>query len=112
MQRFNTNKYPKPFEDRYWSHYRKKLLDCKEKQRRHKCLGGSLIKSKEAADNRDCWRILVMCMRSNVMKGSMFAVLCNLIIQIGGRLSEIATVAKSHIKAKRVKDHHGLKEYT
>eukprot|EP00957_Ditylum_brightwellii_P092338 7030447-Ditylum_brightwellii.AAC.1 len=32
--------------------------------------------------------------------------------KIGGRLSEIATVAKSHMKTKRVKDHHGLKEYT
>eukprot|EP00957_Ditylum_brightwellii_P211651 15366424-Ditylum_brightwellii.AAC.1 len=46
------------------------------------------------------------------MKGSMFAVLCNLMIQIGSKLSEIATVAKSHIKAKRDKDHHGLKAYT
>eukprot|EP00957_Ditylum_brightwellii_P003614 273906-Ditylum_brightwellii.AAC.1 len=27
-------------------------------------------------------------------------VLCKLMIQIGGRLSEIATVTKSHIKAK------------
>eukprot|EP00957_Ditylum_brightwellii_P067996 5162631-Ditylum_brightwellii.AAC.1 len=90
----------------------KRLLNCKEKQRGCKGLGSSLIKSKEIADNRDCWAIFVMCMWSNTMKGSMFVVLCYLMIQIGGRLDEIATLAKSHIKAKRVKDHHGLKEYT
>eukprot|EP00957_Ditylum_brightwellii_P103431 7881330-Ditylum_brightwellii.AAC.1 len=37
---------------------------------------------------------------------------CTRVLEIGSRLSEIATVAKSHIKAKRVKDHYGLKKYT
>eukprot|EP00957_Ditylum_brightwellii_P197059 15012544-Ditylum_brightwellii.AAC.1 len=84
----------------YWSHYRTNFLDCKQKQRRQNSIGGPLIKSKEVADNRERWTIFVMCMWSNVMKGSMLVVLSNLMIQIGGRLSEIATLAKPHIKAK------------
>eukprot|EP00957_Ditylum_brightwellii_P059210 4493986-Ditylum_brightwellii.AAC.1 len=99
-RKFNKNDCPIPFEDSIWSHYRKNILDCKEKHLRQKDLGGSLIKSKEIADNRDCSTIFVMCMWSNLMKGSMCVVICNLMIKIGGRLSEIATVVKSHIKAK------------
>eukprot|EP00957_Ditylum_brightwellii_P084279 6407908-Ditylum_brightwellii.AAC.1 len=87
MQRFNHQPHPRPFEDRFWSVYRKNILDCKEGQKRQKGLRGSFIKLKEIADNKDCWTIFVICMWSNLIK-------------IRGRLSEIATVAKSHIKAK------------
>eukprot|EP00957_Ditylum_brightwellii_P004044 307391-Ditylum_brightwellii.AAC.1 len=30
MQKFNTQPCPRPFEDRFWSVYRRNILDCKE----------------------------------------------------------------------------------
>eukprot|EP00957_Ditylum_brightwellii_P182155 13878299-Ditylum_brightwellii.AAC.1 len=39
MQHFNKTECPKPFEDSFWFHYRKNILDCKETQKRQKGLG-------------------------------------------------------------------------
>eukprot|EP00957_Ditylum_brightwellii_P066422 5042620-Ditylum_brightwellii.AAC.1 len=81
----NTQPCPIPFEDRFGGVYRRKNLDCKEGQKRQKGLEGSLIKSKEIADNRDHLSIWMMSLWSNL---------------IGGRVNDILTDAKSHIKAK------------
>eukprot|EP00957_Ditylum_brightwellii_P157162 11961657-Ditylum_brightwellii.AAC.1 len=57
------------------------MYDWKAAQKRKWGRGGSLVKSKDTATDRDSWTIWILCIWSS-------------------RLSEVSTIAKSHIKAK------------
>ena len=98
--KFNTDAMPIPFEDRFWSVYRKRLTRWKEAQSIEKGLGVELVKPKETASEDDIWTIFVMCTWSNMVSGFMFACLLNVLIQIGGCISKACTMLKTEMQAK------------
>ena len=99
-QKFPNHPMPRPFEERFWKFYRKNLLKWKEAQNVADGKGVDLIKSKEIANDEDRWTIFVMCVWHNLANAFMFGLLYNMLVQIGGRVSEASTILKSEIRAK------------
>ena len=58
------------------------------------------MKPKETANDDDRWTIFVICTWANMVSASIFALLLNVLVQIGGRVSKARTMLKSELKAK------------
>jgi len=98
--KFSKKDEPIPFQSRFWSLYRSRLETWKRAEKNKDGKGGNLVNPKEAATEEDRWAIFAMCCWSNSLRGSLFCLIFNLLIQIGGRVSEASTMLKSDLKAK------------
>eukprot|EP00957_Ditylum_brightwellii_P182629 13910956-Ditylum_brightwellii.AAC.1 len=85
-----------PFQPHNWSKHRQKLKAWKkvEQVKDEK----PVFKPTEYASNEDRWTVFVMCDWCNLLKGAMFLLIMNIMMQIGGRVGEGSTIMKEGIK--------------
>ena len=95
LLRFRQQKEPNTFKAFQWNQYRTKLKKWKKQERLVQ--GKPLSKPTTAANDTDRWTSFAMCVWCNLVQGALFLLVFNILVQIGGRVSESSTCLKEDI---------------